>query len=53
MKNELMTVLLFASSFLLIGQAAPVVSNPPINPNEVMLAFSLIFTFAVGMEVVK
>jgi len=52
-KNELIIILLFISSFLLIGQAAPIVSNPTINPNEVVLAFSLVFTFAVGMEVVK
>ncbi|MBR9680411.1 MAG: hypothetical protein GOU98_01140 [Candidatus Altiarchaeota archaeon] len=53
MKNKLIALVLFVSTYLLLGNPAPLISNPIINSTEIYLAFALIFTFAVGLEVVK
>ena len=53
MKTELIAILVLVSTYLLLKTPAPVLSNPIIPSTEIYLAFTLIFTFAVGLEVVK
>ncbi|MBR9689390.1 MAG: hypothetical protein GOV01_00635 [Candidatus Altiarchaeota archaeon] len=53
LKAELFTLLVFASLMALFGN--PITNAIPVElgKNEIYLAFTLVFTFAVGMEVVK
>lgn len=53
MKAEASALLAFAALYLLMGGQPAVTASPGVAGTEVWLAFSLVFTFVVGMEVVR
>ena len=53
MKNEIIAVLVFLASLFLMGSGAAAAPVSGIGTNEIYLVFTLVFTFAVGLEVVK
>lgn len=53
MKNEVLIVLLVAVLALLMGQISILNFTFDLSEGLVALVFSLVFTFAIGLEVVK
>ena len=53
MKHEVAALLMLGSLALLFYRLQPVQSTITLGKNVVTLTFSLVFTFAAGLEVVK
>ena len=53
MRSELVSLMVFLASLILIGDGGPAAAVAGPGTNEIYLAFALVFTFAVGLEVVK
>ncbi len=53
MKTEIIGILMFISTMFLSYKTEIVTNFSKIGSNELLLVFSLVFTFAVGMEVIK
>jgi len=53
MKTEIIGILMFISTLFLSHKTEMVTTFSKIGSNELFLVFSLVFTFAVGMEVMK
>ena len=53
MKNEVIAVIVFLASLVLMGNGVAAAPVSGIGTSEIYLVFALVFTFAVGLEVVK
>ena len=53
MKAEVIGILMFLSTLFLSRKTEVATTFSTIGSNEIFLVFSLVFTFAVGMEVIK
>jgi hypothetical protein len=53
LKAEIIGILLFLSTVLLFKDITLAKTFAPFGTNEIILTFSLVFTFAVGLEVLK
>ncbi len=53
MKTEALAVLLLGVLVMLLGSPPPAASFARLGTNEVFLAFTLVFTFVAGIEVIK
>ena len=53
MRNEMAALLVFVASVVLTSAAGPAAEVSGLGVNEIYLVFMLVFTFAVGLEVVK
>jgi hypothetical protein len=53
LKAEIAALTVLASLYLLLGSPAAAVPVAGVGAQELYLAFSLVFTFVVGMEVVR
>jgi hypothetical protein len=53
LNNEALALVLFAVLAYLFGSVGAAPAVPQVGANEIYLAFALVFTFAVGLEVIK
>ena len=53
MKAEIIGIMMFISTLFLSRKTEIITTFAKIGSNELFLVFSLVFTFSVGMEVIK
>jgi len=53
LKHEVIALLAFASMAFLLGNPSPATAVFAPSSLEISLVFSMVFTFAVGLEVIK
>ena len=53
MKAEIISLVVLASIIAMLSNGTMATNFANMGTNEVYLAFSLVFTFVVGMEVIK